>query len=120
MALLTLKLINDPEQSGYAVVEFHGELDKSDIDSTDRQLQQLIEQCSKPNMIFDLSDLVFINSEGIGFLVSIHMRLRKKNQQLIITSPRPNVGEVFELVGLPKIITSTATMSEALAIIPKT
>lgn len=120
MALLTLKLINDPKDPAFAVVEFHGELDKSDIDATDRQIMQLIEQCTKANIIFDLGDLAFINSEGIGFLVSMHMRLIKKNQQLIVGNARPNVAEVFELVGLPKIITVVASMKEALAIIPKT
>lgn len=120
MGLLTLKLVTDVRDLDYEVVEFHGELDKSTIPTTEQQMYDLIGSFQRHFLVLDLGDLTFINSEGIGFIVSIHMKLVKKNQVLLMAGMKPNVADVLELIGLPKLIPTFATVADAIQHIKKT
>lgn len=119
MALLTLKFVTDIRDLDYEVVEFHGELDQSNLADADRQLSDLLAGFSRPFLVFDLSDLKFIHSEGIGFVVSVHTKLAKKGQQLVLSGLRGNVADIFEVVGMSKLIQSFATVQEAINFIKK-
>ncbi len=104
MALLTLKFVTDVRDEHYEVVEFHGELDQSTLLNTEKQMGEFLEPFKRPVLIFDLGDLKFINSEGIGFLVSIHAKLRKKGQNLFLCGFKKNVADVLGVIGLPSLI----------------
>lgn len=120
MALLTLKFVTDIRDLDYEVVEFHGELDQSNLEATEAQIADLLKDFKRHYLLFDLSDMAFINSEGVGFIASTHTKLVKKNQKLLICSVKPNVAEVFELIGLSKLLPVFATVGEAIAYIKKT
>lgn len=104
MALLTLKFVTNVRDDQYEVVEFHGELDQSTLSSTEKQMGEFLEPFKRSVLIFDLSDLKFINSEGIGFLVAIHAKLRKKGQDLFLCGFKKNVADVMNVIGLPSLI----------------
>jgi len=120
MALLTLKFVTDVRDQDYEVVEFHGELDQSNLEAAERQITDLLNGYKRHYLLFDLSDLAFINSEGVGFIASTHTKLVKKNQKLLIYSAKPNVTEVFKLIGLSKLLPVFATAAEAITYIKKT
>lgn len=119
MALLTLKFVTDVRDQDYEVVEFHGELDKSTVESTEQQLAELLAHFTRKYIIFDLSDLSFINSEGIGFIVSTFTKLAKKNCKLLLSGAKQNVADIFELVGLPKLLSVFTTVGEAIQFMKK-
>lgn len=114
MALLTLKFVTDIRDMDYEVVEFHGELDQSNLTLTETQITDLLKSFSRRFLIFDFSNLKFLNSEGIGFIVSISMKLARKNQKLLLTGVNHNVMDVLELIGLPKMIPLLKDMSETI------
>ncbi len=119
MALLTLKFATDVRDEDYEVVEFHGELDQSTVSNAEKQVNELLENYKRKYLIFDLTNLKYINSEGIGFVVSTHVHLVKKTQSLIVCGMRPNVEEVFAAMGLPKLFQVFKTISEAISSIKK-
>lgn len=114
MALLTLKLVTDLKNPHYEIVEFHGELDPSSLPGLEKELAPILESYDRQALIFDLSQLKFTNSEGIGFLVTSHMKLAKRKHQLFIAAPRPNVRDVLELVGIPRLIPVYDTLADAI------
>jgi len=120
MALLSLKFVTDVRDTDYEVVEFHGELDKSTQESAEKQILELLSTYTRHWLILDFSDLKFINSEGIGFLVALHAKLAKKEQQLLICSVAPNVADIFEVIGLGRIIPMFPSIAEAIHYIKKT
>lgn len=120
MALLTLKFVTDVRDFDYEVIEFHGELDQSNLDTTEGQINDLLKNFTRKNLIFDLSDLKFINSEGVGFIVAINLKLAKKKKNLIVCGPQQNVEDIFELIGLPKLLPILATIGDAIGFIKKT
>lgn len=104
MALLTLKFVTDLRKSHAVVVEFHGELDQSTIPGAERKLAEFLDTATCTVCIFDFSNLSYINSEGLGLLMSTHAKLAKRKLDLAVAAPKPNVADIFELIGLAKII----------------
>lgn len=120
MALLSLKFVTDVRDTDYEVVEFHGELDKSTQEATEKQILEFLSTYTRHWLIFDLSDLKFINSEGIGFLMALHAKLTKKEQVILISGVAPNVADILEVVGLGRIIPTFPSLAEAIHHIKKT
>ncbi|MBT5346588.1 STAS domain-containing protein [bacterium] len=98
--VLDKQISTDP----YLIVEFKGKLDKANIDDVKPALNNFINSCTDPYLIFDLRYFEYVNSEGIGFLVSLFYALESKNQKLFLLKPQPQVLDCFEAVGLTKII----------------
>lgn len=104
MALLTLKFAADVRNPSYAVVEFHGELDQSTRLAAETQMNEFLVSFKRPHLIFDLAELKYVNSEGIGFMMKTHASLVKNGQHLSLAGLQPNVADVFNVIGVPKII----------------
>lgn len=119
MALLTLKFVTDVRDLDYEVVEFHGELDQSTLQTAEKQIVDLMVNFERSTLVFDMADLAFINSEGIGFVVNIHAKLAKKQQKLVLCGLKGNVADVFDVVGMSKLIPVYKTISEAIEQIKK-
>lgn len=98
----------------YLIVEFKGKLDKANIDDVKPALTNFINSYSDPYLIFDLRYFEYVNSEGIGFLVSLFYALEAKKQKLYILKPQPQVLDGFEAVGLTKIIPIYELLEEIL------
>lgn len=88
----------------YQIIAFRGDLDKAGLISVKGTLEAFIETFDEVYLVFDFSQLNFINSESIGFLTTIHTRLKKKNKNLVVISAHSNVRDVFEVIGLFNVI----------------
>ena len=97
------------------IVILAGEMDEDSIEKLKETINEPFNDLNVKAIIFDLSDLEFINSKGIGYLVSVHTHLSKDKRQLILTSAREVVMDVISLVGLTSIIKYYDTTEEALA-----
>lgn len=68
--------------------------------------QQLLQKSPVPKqIIFDFSQTVFIDSSGIGALVSNHKSARGKGVELLLRGVLPQVMAVLEMTGLDTILT---------------
>lgn len=115
MALLTLKFVTDVRNDNYQIIELHGELDQSTLPNTEKQIVAFLADFGRRYLILDLSDLKFINSEGIGFIVNMHTKLAKKGKSLILCGMQGNVKEVFEVIGISKMLPVYANVAGAIA-----
>lgn len=97
------------------VAALAGELDESSIEALKAQLDPILNDMNVKNLVFDLRQLEFINSKGIGYLVSVHTHLSKDQRELILAGASEAVMDVISLVGLTTIIKYFATIEEALA-----
>ena len=66
-------------------------------------------------IIFDFNQMNFINSSGIGLLVTLLVRARRSNQQLLAFGLNEHFEYVFELTRLNEVIRLFNTEEEALA-----
>ena len=58
--------------------------------------------------VVDLSEVSFMDSTGIGFLIGRYKKMRECNKPIFITNPSRNAERIFKMSGLyeimPKII----------------
>ncbi|HEY9609022.1 sugar transferase [Allocoleopsis sp.] len=67
---------------------------------------QLLERSSLPQkIVFDFSQTTFIDSSGIGAIVSNHKSARLKEIKLVLRGVLPQVQAVLEMTALDKVLT---------------
>ncbi len=77
-----------------------------DIDcATAPELHAILDQYGHQSVTVDLNGVTFIDSSGLGTLISAQERITLAGGQLAIRSPRPNVQKAFEITGLTERFT---------------
>ena len=66
------------------------------------EIKKLIEE-GKKNFIFDFSKCNFIDSTGLGALVSIYKKCAEKGGGIKLKSLRPEVEKLFKLTRLDRV-----------------
>ena len=87
----------------YAYLKPVGELDAHSSLDMDEKMIQLI-QDGLSNFYIDCSELTYISSAGLGVFISHLDEINQKFGKLIFAEMRENVKEVFELLGLDKLV----------------
>lgn len=64
-------------------------------------------------VVFDLSDVPFIDSAGLGALIGAVRRKRETGADGAVCSPRPSVKRVLDLIGLGRIVEVAPTVEAA-------
>ena len=70
--------------------------------------------CGITNVIFELDTIQWINSTGIGALVSFHTAVTKRGGRVIWSSPHPRTRRLFHLTGLDRQLEISETFVSAL------
>ena len=105
MSQLDLNVLDKELDSDvYQILEFRGKLDKANIDDVKPALTGFVESFQDQALIFDLRYFEFLNSEGVGFIVSLFYLLESKGKKLFLLKPQPQVFDVCEAMGLTKIV----------------
>ncbi len=98
------------------VVEVTGDLDEANIDKLKMVVEPLLNEAGLSQLVLDFSKLRFINSKGIGYLVSVHTHVTKESKVLAIAGATEAVMDVISLVGLTSIIPNYTTVEEAMTV----
>lgn len=77
----------------------HGDIDLYNVNELKEQLQN----CKSANILIDAADLQYIDSTGLGVLVSSLNKLREKNGTIRIEGLKPHIYKIFALTSLDKI-----------------
>ena len=93
----------EAEKQHGATVIVHGELDVSTAPRLQDRLYELIAD-GKHDITLDLAGMSFIDSTGLGVLVSTLKRTREAGGALVLRQPRPPAKKVFEISGLSQIV----------------
>lgn len=103
------------ERDGRTIVTAAGELDVHTAPGLKSRLDAL-SQVPEPALVVDLADVGFIDSTGLGVLVTTLKHVRESGGTLDVVVSSPRVLRVFALTGLDVVIPLHATLDEALAI----
>lgn len=103
------------------LIKFSGQLDESNVDESAKKIYKLIENNpEKLTMIFDFSDLDYMNSKSIGYLTDWYGRVTGKEGKIVIAKAKENIRDILEVVGLTQLIQCYPSVEEAkLAIMTK-
>ena len=84
---------------------FSGELDESHAEEVRDSLDKLIDRYSNtPSVIFNMKNLTFMDSTGIGLLIGRYKKLKQFSISSYISGASTSTEKVIELAGLYSIM----------------
>jgi anti-anti-sigma factor len=104
------------EAKGMLVISFEAtDADVSDWHSTQREwLYKLIETRSDPRFAIDLTDVNYLASSEIGFLVTLKRRIDRRPGKVVIFGAGPYIFDIFKTMNLHKVLDLVKDEAEAL------
>jgi len=78
------------------------------------KVEEFIEDADLVGMILNCKNVKFIDSSGLGLIVSIYKTLIKREKKFALTNLNTRTMEIFILTKLDKILTITETDEEAI------
>jgi len=104
--------IKTDRAGGVCTVNLEGEIDVYTAPRLKAELVSAIES-GCVNVIVDLEDVGFIDSSGLGVLVSALRRARERDGAVRIVCTRDNILKIFRITGLDKVFPIFSDASEA-------
>jgi anti-sigma B factor antagonist len=105
------------DASGVLVIAFEATDDlAADWQSTQREwLYKLIETNADPRFAIDLTDVNYLASSEIGFLVTIKRRIDRRKGRVVVFGLSPYIRSIFETMNLARVLEIVDDQGAALA-----
>ncbi len=85
------------------IARLHGELDMRVADEMRAALETALDQSGATHIVFDLSDVSFIDSSGLGVILGRYRRISDRGGKMAFVGVEPAVRRVLELSGVLRI-----------------
>lgn len=96
-----------------AVMEMHGRITMgSDSQKIEWNLAELLKE-SQTKVIFDLTDVDYLDSSGVGILMVCHARLKKSGGALHLVGAQGMVEDALVMTSVNKIVPLYSTAIQA-------
>lgn len=100
-------------EGAWTIIHLEGELD---LYTTPRAKQEILSVLqSAEALIVDLDGVDFMDSSGLGALMSGLKRAREKGGKLVLAGPREAVAKVLSISGLDKVFSIYPNIEAAMA-----
>ena len=90
------------------VVRFSGDIDHNAAMQIRCKLDAMLDDHQIRRLIFDMRDVEFMDSSGIGMLIGRYKIMRSKGGSVAVTGVDRRVNKIFEMAGLYQIIEKLA------------
>ncbi|MDR2183655.1 MAG: anti-sigma F factor antagonist [Clostridiales bacterium] len=100
------------ERNGNLVVKIMGEIDHHSADEIRHVAEREFFKSGAKNMIFDFAHVGFMDSSGIGMIIGRYKELKKVDGRVFAINIGPEVGRIFDISGLKKIIPCYSSIDE--------
>jgi len=104
--------IRTKQDGDVCTITLDGEVDVYTAPRVKEQLVSLIQGGCR-NVIVDLDNVGFIDSSGLGVLVSALRRARERDGAVRIVCTRENILKIFRITGLDKVFPIFSDATEA-------
>lgn len=84
---------------------FKGELDEMSVKDIRIKLADILRKYDIKNIVFNLHDLDFMDSSGIGMIIGRYNQIHEKNGHIILCELNNNIERIVLMSGLLKICT---------------
>ncbi len=102
------------DRQGLSIYNMTGEMDLYSSQEIREQIRESLTDGIK-NIILDCGGMSYIDSSGIGVLISLFTTLRKKGGQLILCNLQPSVQSVISFTKLTGFLQISDSLEEALS-----
>ncbi|SNS36795.1 anti-anti-sigma regulatory factor, SpoIIAA [Anaerovirgula multivorans] len=96
------------------IVKLQGELDHHVAEKIRVELDEMISNKRSRNLIFNLKELNFMDSSGIGVIIGRYKNINKFGGKVAVIEVSEKVDKIFNLAGLYRIIDKYKNQKDAL------
>ncbi len=97
-----------------AIVTLTGHIDEIAADVLSSQLDETLEDSDPKKVIFDLSEVYYMGSSGLGQIMRAYRQTKKDNLcNVAIVKPQPLIEDLFRLTKLDKLLPIYESVGEA-------
>jgi anti-sigma B factor antagonist len=107
-------VVSSRQLNGWWVVSVAGEIDVHSGPSLREHLLRALASGER-NLVVDLSGVSFLDSSGLGVLVTAHKRARAAGGALRLASCRPAVATIFQITALDRAFSIHPTVEDAVS-----
>jgi len=100
------------QNAGVCTIALSGEVDVYTSPQLKQELVNAIEG-GCVNLVIDLEKVVFIDSSGLGVLVSGLRRVKERSGTMRLVCTRENILKIFRITGLDKVFPLFPTLDAA-------
>ena len=86
------------------VIRLSGELDHSEAARVRGEMDDLIDDTGVRRLVFDLSDLKFMDSSGIGLIIGRYKRLARRGGSVAVSGSNARIDRIFAMAGLYQLV----------------
>lgn len=81
------------------------------------QLQRTLQQLNPPYLIFDITNVPYMDSAGLGLLVNTYVSAQKNGRKIAVAGTTPRIMALFEMTRVDNLLPlyPTADAAEASA-----
>lgn len=105
--------LSQRKEDGVTIFTIHGRLDAEETQELEKKVLEVVDSEDK-RLLFDFSELEYINSSGLRVLVMAYQRMKQNKGHVAICNIRDYILEVFEISGYDKIFSIFPSKDEAL------
>ncbi|MGB9779418.1 anti-sigma F factor antagonist [Caldanaerobacter sp.] len=96
------------------IVKIDGELDHHQAESVKKTIDEEYEKKDCKNIIFDLKNLTFMDSSGIGVIIGRYKKVKNNGGKVAIANTGQHLKKLIEVSGLLRIIKCYNSLEEAI------
>jgi anti-sigma B factor antagonist len=111
---LTIERVVSPEK-GYETMKLDGPLTLSTL----FELQESLRKDPAPKMLIDLSSVPYIDSAGLGALLSFHASCKRTGREYVLAGMAARVYTMFAASKVDKLVNLRPTIQEAVEFLSK-
>lgn len=106
--------MHDRQVADVRVIELRGALDGHTFSQLEKHVEA-IDHLDGMRMVLILEAIHFISSAGVGVIISLMQKIRDRQGNLQICRPSQQVRDVFDVLGLNRLVTVRDSVEDAIA-----
>jgi anti-sigma B factor antagonist len=107
---LVIDRLFDSSDGRNSVLRLHGPLTAATLS----QFQVAFRALTSDTIFIDLTDVPYVDSAGLGGLVSVYISCQKTARRVILAGVNARVAKLFEVTKLQQLFLTFPTLSQAL------
>jgi stage II sporulation protein AA (anti-sigma F factor antagonist) len=100
-------------KNGVLIAKLSGELDHHSSEDVRQAVDSAFERSNCKHILFDFSDVSFMDSSGIGVIIGRYKNAEKRGGQTGVTGMNSAMQRIFSISGLAKIVKNFTVPAEA-------
>lgn len=100
------------EKENYFLIKVDGEIDAYHSATFKQKSKEKLSGTSHSKYVIEMSNVTYIDSAGLGAVVSLLKEARNLKKELVLVGLQPRVRKIFEMTKLDKIVKIVDTIDE--------